>query len=80
MGFLLTEFWLGHDKLSFVTSQALYEITIDITLVNATSCDVRYDAFGISDEWSDYKISTVGTYQSDIGAVSLQIFVKTKEG
>ncbi|KAJ8033774.1 Ficolin-1 [Holothuria leucospilota] len=63
-GFLSTEFWLGNDKLSYLTNQAVYELFIDIQFQNGTSCDLHYDPFRISDEWSGYAISTVGTYES----------------
>ena len=66
-GFLSTEFWIGHEKLSFLTNQKVYEVRIDITLENKTPCDMRYDAFRITDEWGDYKLSTLGTYESDVG-------------
>ncbi|KAJ8033428.1 Tenascin-R [Holothuria leucospilota] len=65
-GFLSTEFWLGNEKLAYLTNQASYELRIDITLENGTSCDVRYDEFRVSDEWSNYTIFTVGSYASDV--------------
>ncbi|KAJ8033445.1 Ficolin-1 [Holothuria leucospilota] len=64
-GFLSREFWLGHDKIAHLTNQAEYELQINITFDNGTSCDLKYDAFRISDEWSNYTISSVGTYESD---------------
>ncbi|KAJ8018764.1 Ficolin-1 [Holothuria leucospilota] len=64
-GFLSREFWLGHERVSHITNQAEYELHVNITFDNGTSCDMKYDAFRISDEWSNYTISSVGTYQSD---------------
>ncbi|KAJ8033429.1 Ficolin-1 [Holothuria leucospilota] len=63
-GFLSTEFWFGNDKLSHLTNQAVYQLRIDIILDNTTSCDVQYDSFRISDEWSGYKVSSLGIYDS----------------
>ncbi|KAJ8018275.1 Fibrinogen-like protein A [Holothuria leucospilota] len=59
-GFLSTELWLGNEKVSYLTNQAKYELRIDITLDNGTSCNVKYNAFRISDEGSEYTMSTVG--------------------
>ncbi|KAJ8033441.1 Tenascin-X [Holothuria leucospilota] len=64
-GFLSREFWLGHDKVSYLTNQATYELQINITFDNGTSCDLKYGTFRISDEFSNYTISTIGTHESD---------------
>ncbi|KAJ8017795.1 Fibrinogen-like protein A [Holothuria leucospilota] len=40
-GFLSTELWLGNEKVSYLTNQAKYELRIDMTLDNGTSCNVN---------------------------------------
>ncbi|KAJ8033427.1 Ficolin-1 [Holothuria leucospilota] len=65
-GFLSGEFWLGNDKLSYLTNQAVYELRVDIVLDNGTLCNMTYDRFRINDEWGDYTLSTVGTFDSNV--------------
>ncbi|KAJ8033879.1 Ficolin-2 [Holothuria leucospilota] len=64
-GFLSTELWLGNEKVSYLTNQAQYELYINITLENGSSCNMKYTAFRISDEWSEYMLVSVGMYESD---------------
>lgn len=61
-GFLSGEFWLGNQKLSFVTNQNIYELRIDLTSANNESFYVSYKRFRISDEYSGYKLTDVGEY------------------
>ncbi|KAJ8033640.1 Fibrinogen-like protein A [Holothuria leucospilota] len=61
-GFLSSEFWLGLDKLSFLTHQNIYEIRIDMENTVGSSFYVHYNRFRISDEWSDFRITDVGQY------------------
>ncbi|KAJ8030218.1 Angiopoietin-related protein 7 [Holothuria leucospilota] len=75
-GFLSTEFWLGNEKLSYMTNQAKYELRIDIELSNGTSLFATYDAFRISDEWSQYRLVSVGNFlgNTDISCPPNMIF------
>lgn len=66
-GFLFTEFWLGNEKLSYLTNQANYELWIDIESFNGTSLFVSHDAFRISVEWSQYRLADIGDFHGDIG-------------
>lgn len=65
-GFLSSEFWLGNNKLSYLTNQKVYELRIDLTLSNGTALFAIFSAFRISDEWSEYQIVSVGTYIGNI--------------
>ncbi|KAJ8019626.1 Angiopoietin-related protein 7 [Holothuria leucospilota] len=65
-GFLHTEFWLGNDKLAFLTNQAVYELRIDMVIANGTSLYASFGLFRISDEWSQYKLVLVGAYDGNI--------------
>ncbi|KAJ8035367.1 Fibrinogen-like protein A [Holothuria leucospilota] len=65
-GFLSTEFWLGNEKLSYLTNQAKYELRIDIVLSNGTSQFASYSAFRISDEWSQYSLVETGNFHGNI--------------
>ncbi|KAJ8034021.1 Fibrinogen-like protein A [Holothuria leucospilota] len=66
-GFLSQEFWLGNDKLSFLTNQDTYELCIDFTSVDGLSFYVTYNKFRISDEYSEYKLTSVGEYSGSEG-------------
>ncbi|KAJ8033947.1 Fibrinogen-like protein A [Holothuria leucospilota] len=61
-GFLSQEFWIGNDKLSFLTNQNTYELRIDILSADGLSLYVTYDKFRISDEYGEYKLTSVGEY------------------
>ncbi|KAJ8019625.1 Ryncolin-4 [Holothuria leucospilota] len=65
-GFLSTEFWLGNDKISQLTNQAVYELRIDIVLSNGTSLFASFDAFRTSDEWGQYKLVLIGVFSGNI--------------
>ncbi|KAJ8033951.1 Ryncolin-4 [Holothuria leucospilota] len=64
-GFLSSEFWIGNDKLSYLTNQAVYELRIDLTLSSGSSFYVSYNSFRISDEWGDYSIVSATEFRSD---------------
>ncbi|KAJ8033526.1 Microfibril-associated glycoprotein 4 [Holothuria leucospilota] len=51
-----------------------------MTLENGTICDVQYGAFRISDEWSDYKLSTLGTFESDADCTDVYNAGNTQDG
>ncbi|KAJ8031190.1 Tenascin-X [Holothuria leucospilota] len=61
-GFLSGEFWLGTERLSFLTNQKRYELRIDMVNSAGSSFYVTYDLFRIGDEWSNYKLTSVGQY------------------
>ncbi|PIK53515.1 putative angiopoietin-4-like [Apostichopus japonicus] len=59
-GFLSTEFWLGNEKLSYLTNQAEYELHVDIVLSSGASFYTTYRGFRITDEWGQYKVTHIG--------------------
>ncbi|KAJ8033064.1 Fibrinogen C domain-containing protein 1-A [Holothuria leucospilota] len=62
-GFLSGDFWLGNDKISYITNQAVYELRIDMVLTNGSSFSIKYDAFRITDEFSQFALVHVGTFE-----------------
>ncbi|XP_071836568.1 uncharacterized protein [Apostichopus japonicus] len=64
-GFLSTEFWLGNEKLSYLTNQADYELRVDIELSNGASFYTIYRGFRITDEWGQYKVAHIGPLESN---------------
>ncbi|KAJ8033339.1 Fibroleukin [Holothuria leucospilota] len=59
-GFLGTEFWLGNDKLAYLTNQKQFELRIDMVKADGSSFYITYDNFRISDEWSGYSPTSLG--------------------
>ena len=59
-GFLHREFWLGNDKLAYLTNQGNYEIRIDVVNNVGDAYHAKYDLFRISDEWSKYRLVDIG--------------------
>ncbi|KAJ8023161.1 Fibrinogen-like protein A [Holothuria leucospilota] len=63
-GFLRRDFWLGNDKISYLTNQKKYELRIDMNNVNGQSYFAKYNLFRISDEGSKYRLVGLGDYDS----------------
>lgn len=66
-GFPSSEFWLGNEKLSYITNQALYELRMDMTLSSGDSIYTIYKGIRIIDDFGDYKLTVIGAYESNIG-------------
>ncbi|KAJ8032765.1 Fibrinogen-like protein A [Holothuria leucospilota] len=60
-GFLNQEFWLGNDKLAYLTNQKKYILRIDFAPDRETKW-VAYDHFQITDEKGLYKLVTLGQF------------------
>ncbi|XP_071836580.1 uncharacterized protein [Apostichopus japonicus] len=69
-GFLSTEFWLGNEKLSYLTNQAHYELRVDIKLSNGASFYTTYRGFRITDEWGQYQVTHIGELESNATGTS----------
>ncbi|PIK59955.1 hypothetical protein BSL78_03110 [Apostichopus japonicus] len=63
-GFLGSEFWIGNEKIAVLTNQKRYQLRMDFENVAGETYYVTYDEFRISDEWGDYYISSLGTFES----------------
>ncbi|KAJ8033985.1 Ficolin-2 [Holothuria leucospilota] len=61
-GFLSQEFWLGNEKLSFLTNQKEYELRIDFTYADGSSFYALYSTLRISDEFSNYRLGRLGQF------------------
>lgn len=70
-GFLSQEFWLGNEKLSFLTNQNKYELRIDFTYANGSSAYTLYTIFRISDGFSNYRLGYLGLFS---GTISKKVF------
>ncbi|XP_071836597.1 uncharacterized protein [Apostichopus japonicus] len=61
-GFLGSDFWIGNEKIAFLTNQKRYQLRMEFENVAGDTYYVTYDDFRISDEWGDYYISSLGTF------------------
>lgn len=66
-GFLSGEFWIGNEKLSYLTNQKKYELHINITYANGSLCFINYDQFATTDDHGNYKITKLGNYSGNAG-------------
>ncbi|PIK38846.1 putative ficolin-2 [Apostichopus japonicus] len=64
-GFLSHEFWLGNEKLSFLTNQKKYQLVIEITTSSGYLIRVSYDHFRISDAFSHFKLGNLSNYSGE---------------
>ncbi|PIK35369.1 fibrinogen-like protein A [Apostichopus japonicus] len=62
-GFLGSEFWIGNEKIAYLTNQKRYQLRMDFENVAGETYYVTYDDFRISDEWGKYYISSLGNSQ-----------------
>ncbi|XP_071837606.1 fibrinogen-like protein A isoform X1 [Apostichopus japonicus] len=56
------EFWLGNDKLYFLTNQGDYQLRIDMVNKHGAPYYKKFDLFRINDESDNYRLSELGTY------------------
>ncbi|XP_071837413.1 uncharacterized protein [Apostichopus japonicus] len=68
-GFLGSEFWIGNEKIAFLTNQKRYQLRMDFENVAGDTYYVTYDKFRISDEWGKYYISSLGTFVKSDGII-----------
>ncbi|PIK38028.1 hypothetical protein BSL78_25140 [Apostichopus japonicus] len=65
-GNLSTEFWIGNDKLYYLTNQKRYEIRIDLVNREYNSYYGKFDFFRINDESDNYRLSGLGNYSGTV--------------
>ncbi|XP_041986660.1 techylectin-5A-like [Aricia agestis] len=66
-GNLAGEFWLGLEKIHYLTTQKLYELRVDIESANGQEAVAGYSVLTIGPEHEGYRISTLGTYRGNAG-------------
>ncbi|PIK38232.1 Angiopoietin-4, partial [Apostichopus japonicus] len=78
-GFLSHEFWLGNEKLSFLTNQKKYQLVFEITTSSGYLIRVSYDHFRISDAFSHFKLCNLGNYSGENTVPRVNELVKLQE-
>ncbi|VVC86214.1 unnamed protein product [Leptidea sinapis] len=66
-GNLAGEFWLGLEKLNFLTNQKLYELRVEMESQSGQEAYATYSVFTVGSEYEGYRISTLGTYRGNAG-------------
>ncbi|KAJ8032955.1 Ryncolin-3 [Holothuria leucospilota] len=71
-GTLTGEFWMGNDKLAFMTNQRDYELRIDFNNFRGLRYYAKYDLFRITNESNKYRLVGLGNYTGNAGSDSLR--------
>lgn len=66
-GDLNHEFWLGNDKIHFLTHQKRYEIRVDLVNLDENFYYANFDYFLINDESDNFRLSKLGSYTGTAG-------------
>ncbi|XP_047524955.1 angiopoietin-related protein 7-like [Pieris napi] len=66
-GNLAGEFWLGLEKLNYLTNQKLYELRIEMESQTSQESFATFSVFTVGPEHEGYRISTLGTYRGNAG-------------
>ncbi|PIK36397.1 hypothetical protein BSL78_26770 [Apostichopus japonicus] len=70
------EFWLGNDKLYYLTNQGNYTLRIDLVDRAGNPYYAEYDLFRINDENDNYRLSGLGTFNGTAVGDSLRSHYK----
>lgn len=73
---MATELWLGNEKLSYITHQAVYELRVDFQMSTGEHFYTTYKGFRITDEFGEYKLSYIGTFEGTSGMQYLHLFAQ----
>ncbi|XP_032526409.1 fibrinogen C domain-containing protein 1-like isoform X2 [Danaus plexippus] len=66
-GNLASEFWLGLEKVYYLTNQKLYELRVEMETQIGQEASATFSVFTIGPEYESYRISTLGTYRGNAG-------------
>ncbi|XP_052752404.1 angiopoietin-related protein 7-like isoform X2 [Galleria mellonella] len=66
-GNLAGEFWLGLEKINYLTNQKLYELRIEMETQHGQDAYAGYSVFTVGPEHEAYRISTLGSYYGTAG-------------
>ncbi|PIK41518.1 fibrinogen-like protein A [Apostichopus japonicus] len=69
-GFLNTEFWLGNEKLAYLTAQKNYKLRIDFRNKQGDPYYASYDHFRVGDSGNYYNL-LLGVYSGNSGRCNL---------
>ncbi|XP_071847981.1 fibrinogen-like protein A [Apostichopus japonicus] len=72
------EFWLGNDKLFYLTNQSEYQLRIDLVDSEGAPYYAEYDLFRINDENDNYRLSGLGKFTGTTSEDALRYHSSTQ--
>lgn len=66
-GFLGSEFWIGNERLAYLTNQKHYQLRLDVTNAAGETFYITYDQFRIVDEWGKYPLASLSNFKGTNG-------------
>lgn len=72
-GNLNGEFWLGNEKVHYITSQSDYMLEMNFKFTSGENGYFRYDPFRIGTEETQYKLEVLGEYTGSSGTHTDQL-------
>lgn len=66
-GDISNSFWLGNEKLYYLTNQKNYELRIDITISSGSHKYAEFTEFQIESESNNYRMNKLGSHSGDRG-------------
>ncbi|PIK43463.1 hypothetical protein BSL78_19680 [Apostichopus japonicus] len=72
------EFWLGNEKLYYLTNQRNYTLRVDMTSKFGNTYYVEYSLFRISDEGAKYPVTELGNAYGTAGADAMRSMLNMK--
>lgn len=76
-GNLASEFWLGLEKVYYLTNQKLYELRVEMETQIGQEASATFSVFTIGPEYESYRISTLGTYRGNAGTCFRYLYLLT---
>lgn len=67
-GDLNGDFWLGNEKLHYLTNQMDYKLRFDVTTSSGSSAYAEYAEFEIESEANYYRMNQLGTRSGNTGS------------
>lgn len=64
---LVSELWLGNEKLYYITNQGNYKMRIDLVNRDGVLYNLNYDAFRLGNENAHYELTTLGSFTGNTG-------------
>ncbi|KAJ8021482.1 Tenascin-R [Holothuria leucospilota] len=66
-GDIRDEFWLGNDKLHYLTQQGTYELRVDFVSSSNSAKYAKYNRFRVDSAANKYRVTDIGTYSGNGG-------------
>lgn len=75
-GDIQNEFWLGNDKIHYLTRQGTYELRVDFVTSSNSAKYAKYTSFRIDSVANEYRVTDIGTNSGNGGMYLLCVTMK----